>query len=220
VTVACACAGIIVGIINLTGLGQRITSIVLTLSGGSLPIVLVLTMILAIILGMGMPTSSAYIIMASLLAPGLIKIGVPLIAAHMYIFYFACLSAITPPVALASYAGAALAGASPSKTGYLGFRLGLAAYIVPYMFVYGPSLLAIGGYFKIIFTIITAILGIFSLGFSLQGWLFGNINIYQRILLFLTSLLLIKPGITTDLPGIIILCIAIIFRYSIHKKNK
>jgi len=220
VTVACACAGIIVGIINLTGLGQRITSIVLTLSGGSLPIVLVLTMTLAIILGMGMPTSSAYIIMASLLAPGLIKMGVPLIAAHMYIFYFACLSAITPPVALASYAGAALSGASPSKTGYLGFRLGLAAYIVPYMFVYGPSLLAIGGYFRIILTTITAILGIFSLGFSLQGWLFNNINIYQRILLFLTALLLIKPGITTDLPGIIILCIAVIYRYRIHKKNQ
>lgn len=220
VTVACACAGIIVGIINLTGLGQRITSIVLTLSGGSLPIVLVLTMILAIILGMGMPTSSAYIIMAALLAPGLIKIGVPLIAAHMYIFYFACLSAITPPVALASYAGAALAGASSSKTGYLGFRLGLAAYIVPYMFVYGPSLLAIGGYFRIILTLITAIFGIFSLGFSVQGWLFDNINIYQRILLFLTAILLIKPGITTDLPGIIILCLAVIYRYKIHKKNQ
>jgi len=220
VTAACACAGIIVGIINLTGLGQRITSIVLNLSGGSLPIVLVLTMILAIILGMGMPTSSAYIIMASLLAPGLIKIGVPLIAAHMYIFYFACLSAITPPVALASYAGAALSGASPSKTGYLGFRLGLAAYIVPYMFVYAPSLLAIGGYFRIILTLITAIFGIFSLGFSVQGWLFDNINIYQRILLFLTALLLIKPGITTDLPGITILCIVAIYRYKIHKKNQ
>lgn len=88
------------------------------------------------------------------------------------------------------------------------------------MFVYGPSLLAIGGYFRIILTTITAILGIFSLGFSLQGWLFNNINIYQRILLFLTALLLIKPGITTDLPGIIILCIAVIYRYRIHKKNQ
>lgn len=220
VTVACACAGIIVGIINLTGLGQRITSIVLTLSGGSLPIVLVLTMILAIILGMGMPTSSAYIIMASLLAPGLIKMGVPVIAAHMYIFYFACLSAITPPVSLASYAGAALAGASPSKTGYLGFRLGLAAYIVPYMFVYGPSLLAMGDYFKIFLTIITSIFGIVSLAFSVQGWLFGKINIFQRTLLFVSALLLIKPGILTDLLGIIILFIAYLYRYRIHKKDQ
>ena len=220
VTVACACAGIIVGIINLTGLGQRITSIVLTFSGGSLPIVLALTMILAIILGMGMPTSSAYIIMAALLAPGLIKMGIPLIAAHMYIFYFACLSAITPPVALASYAGAALAGASPNKTGHLGFRLGLAAYIVPYMFVYSPSLLLMGDYFKIILTIITSVFGIASLAFSVQGWLFGKINTFQRTLLFVSALLLIKPGILTDLPGIIILFIAYLYRYKIHKKNQ
>jgi TRAP-type uncharacterized transport system fused permease subunit len=206
ITVACACAGIVVGIIQLTGLGQRISSMILIISGTNLIVFLFLIMILAIVLGMGMPTSSAYIIMASLLAPSMVRMGIPLISAHMYVFYFACLSSITPPIALASYAAAGIARASPGKVGILAFYLGLAAYIVPYMFIYGPSLLFIvDDYFVLITTIITAVFGIFSLGSSVQGWLFGKINNLQRILLFATALLLIKPGLLTDTIGIIIL---------------
>lgn len=219
ITIACSCAGIIVGIINLTGLGQRITSIIITFSGGSLPVTLVLTMIMAMVLGMGMPTAGAYVIMAALLAPAIIRMGVPVIAAHMYIFYFACLSAITPPVAMASYAAAAIAGASPSKTGYMGFRLGLAAYIVPYMFLYGPSLLLIGSFSKIILTVITAITGIFALGFAVQGWLYFRINLYQRTLLFISAILLIKPGLPTDLLGILILFVLAYYNFRCRKTN-
>lgn len=218
VTAACACAGIVVGIISLTGLGQRVTSIILVASQGILPAALFLTMILAIVLGMGMPTSSAYIIMAALLAPALIKMGVPLIAAHMYIFYFACLSAITPPVALASYAAASLAGASPAKTAYTALRLGLAAYIVPYMFVYHPSLLLIGDFYIVIVTIISAIFGILALGTAVQGWLYGKISIIFRILLFTSALLLIWPELFTSIFGAVILITLSVFRYKLSKK--
>ncbi len=218
VTAACACAGIVVGIISLTGLGQRVTSIILVASQGILPAALFLTMILAIVLGMGMPTSSAYIIMAALLAPALIKMGVPLIAAHMYIFYFACLSAITPPVALASYAAASLAGASPAKTAYTALRLGLAAYIVPYMFVYHPSLLLIGDFYIVIVTIISAICGILALGTAVQGWLYGKISIIFRILLFTSALLLIWPELFTSIFGAVMLITLSVFRYKLSKK--
>lgn len=220
VTVACASAGIIVGIINLTGLGLRLSPMIFAVAGDRLIICLFLTMILALILGMGLPTSGAYIIMAVMLAPGLVKLGISPLAAHFFVFYFACLSAITPPVALASYAGAGIAGANSNKTGFLAFRLALTAFIVPYMFVYGPSLLLIGdNYLEITVAIITASLGVFSLAFSVTGWLYGKINYLLRILLFLSALLLIKPGISTDVSGIIILSIIVLYRY-ISTKNK
>jgi len=216
VTTACACAGIIVGIILLTGLGQRMTAIILELSQGILPIALILTMLLAIVLGMGMPTSSAYIIMAVLLAPGLISMGVPLISAHFFVFYFACLSAITPPVALASYAGAGIAGASPMTTGYTGFRLGIAAYIVPFMFIYGPSILFVGNVSSILITATTSIFGVLSLAAGVQGWWYDKIKNYERAFLIFAAFLLIFPGIITDTLGLgILACI-----YFIQRKKK
>ena len=215
VTTACACAGIIVGVILLTGLGQRMTAIILQLSQGILPIALVLTMLLAIVLGMGMPTSSAYIIMAVLLAPGLIEMGVSLISAHFFVFYFACLSAITPPVALASYAAAGLAGESPMTTGYIGFRLGIAAYIVPFMFVYGPSLLFVGNLFTILTTLLTASFGVLALAVGVQGWWYAQLRGYERIILIAGALMLIHPGIFTDAGGLGILG----FTYLIQRKR-
>jgi len=217
VTTACACAGIIVGIILLTGLGQRMTAIILEVSQGILPIALVLTMLLAIVLGMGMPTSSAYIIMAVLLAPGLINLGVTLISAHFFVFYFACLSAITPPVALASYAGAGLAGASPMTTGYTGFRLGIAAYIVPFMFIYGPSLLFVGSPLMIISSLITASLGVLALAAGVQGWWHVKITAVERALLIICAVLLISQGIYTDLVGISTLGVIYFFQRNRRK---
>ena len=212
VTTACACAGIIVGVILLTGLGERMTAIILELSHGILPIALVLTMILAIVLGMGMPTSSAYIIMAVLLAPGLIQMGVSLISAHFFVFYFACLSAITPPVALASYAGAGLAGASPMSTGYTGFRLGIAAYIVPFMFIYGPSILFVGNALTILTTLITASLGVLALAVGIQGWWYIKVKVHERIFLIIAAIFLIYPGLYSDGLGIVILAITFLLQ--------
>jgi TRAP transporter 4TM/12TM fusion protein len=202
VSIACAAAGIIVGMILLSGLGFRMTSIIMKISGGILPIALVLTMFLAIILGMGMPTSSAYLIMAALLIPAIIEMGVMPIAAHFFAMYLASMSAITPPVALASYAGAAIAGANPMTTGITGFRLGLSAFIIPFMFVYSPSLLAIGGPITVLTTAITAIIGAVFLAIGIQGWLRARMIIIERLFFFAAALCLINPGLWTDTAGI------------------
>ncbi|MGI6128931.1 MAG: TRAP transporter permease [bacterium] len=213
VTMACAAAGMIVGMILMTGLGTRMTTVVLEMSGGILPVALVLSMLAAIVLGMGVPSSSAYIIMAALLAPGLVKMGVSVIAAHMFVFYFACMSSLTPPVALASYAAAGIARSDPMKTGFAGFRLGIAAYIVPFMFVYGPSLLLIGAPGEIVTTAISSALGVFALAACSVGWLVRKATNLERVVLLISALTLIKPGLTTDIIGIALLAGTIYYQY-------
>lgn len=203
VAAACAAAGIIVGMVQITGLSVKISNVVLTLSGGYLSVTLVLTMVVAIVLGMGMPTSGAYIIMATLLAPALVNMDVPVIAAHMFIFYFACLSAITPPVALASYAAAGIAGANPTTTSVAAFRCAIAAYIVPFMFVYEPALLMIGSPGHISLTIATAMFGIIALAGAVEGYFFAPTRaLWQRAALLAAGLLMIRPGPLTDLVGL------------------
>jgi TRAP transporter 4TM/12TM fusion protein len=201
VAAACACAGIVVGIINLTGLGLKFTGIVLDVAGGSLAPALILTMITGIILGMGLPTTAAYIVQASLLIPALIKLGVPVIAAHLFVFYFAILSAITPPVAMAVYAAAGISGSNVWQTGLQAVRMGATGFIVPFMFVYGPSLLLMGNWLEIIMAIISASVGVILLSAGLMGWFVGETRLWQRGLLVLSATLLIKPGLTTDLVG-------------------
>lgn len=219
ITVACACAGIIVGIITMTGLGQRITSIILLISRGSLPITLILTMLLAILLGMGMPTSGAYIIMAALLAPAMIKMGVPLIAAHMFLFYFAALSSITPPVAIASYAAAGITGASSVTVGWKAFRIGIAAYIVPYMFLYNPSLLMVGNLSTAILPLISAIIGVICIAITVQGRLYTVISILERLLFFAAAFILIIPNIIGNIIGILIF-IPLVIKQRAKVKNQ
>lgn len=204
VTVACAVGGILVGIIGQTGLGLRMSAIILDFSGGNLLLMLILTTIMGIVLGMGMPTSGAYVIMAALLAPGLVDAGVELIAAHMFIMYVASKSSITPPVAIASYAAAAIAGTDPWKTSLTAFRLGLSVFIIPYMFVYGPALLAIGDPLEIVVTLITASIGIFALSVSMIGWLARPLGLVERALHLAAALLLIKPGLESDSVGILL----------------
>jgi TRAP transporter 4TM/12TM fusion protein len=201
VAAACACAGIVVGIINLTGLGLKFTGIMLDVAGGSLAPALILTMITGIILGMGLPTTAAYIVQASLLIPALIKLGVPVIAAHLFVFYFAILSAITPPVAMAVYAAAGISGSNVWQTGLQAVRMGATGFIVPFMFVYGPSLLLMGNWLEIIMAIISASVGVILLSAGLMGWFVGETRLWQRGLLVLSATLLIKPGLTTDLVG-------------------
>jgi TRAP transporter 4TM/12TM fusion protein len=196
VAAACACAGIVVGMINLTGLGLKFTSFVLIISGNSLVPALIFTMIAGIILGMGLPTTAAYIVQAALLIPALIKLGVPLIAAHLFVFYFACISAITPPVAMAVYAAAGISGSNIWKTGIEAMKIGATGFIVPFMFVYGPSLLLIGSSTSIVTTIISASIGVVLLSAGLMGWFLKEATYLERAMLIAGALLLIKPGLS------------------------
>jgi len=200
VAAACASAGIIIGSITVTGLGLKFSQLIVDLSGGHLILALPLTMLACLALGMGVPTTAQYIIISALAAPALMQLGVVAIAAHLFVFYFGTRADITPPVALAAYAGAGIAGASPVKTGFSAFRLGIAGYIVPYMFVYGPAMLIINSpsFSRIVFVTVTAVIGIYSLAAGVQNCLFIRTTIYERLMLFVTTLLLIKPGFLFD----------------------
>lgn len=202
VAMACACAGIIIGIINLTGFGMRLSSILIDASHGILLVLLVLTMVSSLVLGMGLPTTACYIILAVLVAPAMVKMGVLPIAAHLFVFYFGILSAVTPPVAVAAYAGAGLANAPPGKTGYTAWRLAIAGFILPYMFVYGPELLLVGSWSNILIAFFTSIVGVYLLAGAVQGYFLMKTHLWERIVLFMASLLFIKPGFLTDILGI------------------
>jgi TRAP transporter 4TM/12TM fusion protein len=207
VAAACACAGIVIGVINLTGLGLKFTSLVLFLAGESLIPALILTMLAGIVLGMGMPTTPAYIVQAALLIPALIKLGVLTIAAHMFVFYFSTISAITPPVAMAVYAAAGIGKANLWPTGIWAMRVAAAGFIVPFMFVYFPSLLFIGSAFDIITSAISASFGVMALAAGMMGWFVKEVKTWERILLLAAAILLIKPGLYTDAAGYIILIV-------------
>jgi len=202
VAIACATSGIVIGVLTLTGLGMRFNSVILSIAGDNLLLTLFLTMCTSIVLGMGLPTVAAYIIQAALTAPALVQLGVAPLAAHMFIFYFAIISAITPPVALAAYAAAGISGADPMKTGFQACKLGIAAFIVPYMFVYAPTLLAIGSPGSIALTTVTALIGVLALSAASVGYFLRKASIIERILLLGAALSLIKPGIYTDIAGL------------------
>jgi len=212
VAAACACAGIVVGMINLTGLGLKFTSLVLVISGNSLAPALIFTMIAGIILGMGLPTTAAYIVQAALLIPALIKLGVPIIAAHLFVFYFACISAITPPVAMAVYAAAGISGSNIWKTGLVAMKIGATGFIVPFMFVYGSSLLLIGSFPSLVTTIVSASIGVIALSAGLMGWFLKRTGYLERAMLISAAILLIKPGLYTDFVGLVLLAIVIILQ--------
>lgn len=198
-------AGIIIGVLFLTGLGLRMSSLIVDLSQGSLAIALILSMLLSIVLGMGMPTSGAYIMMGTLVAPALIKLGLEPIQAHMFVFYFACMSMLTPPVAIAAYAAAGLSGANPMKTGFAAWKLALAAFIVPFMFAYGPELLLMGSALDSVIPFVTSLLGCLCLSVSIEGYLLSPVSKLEQILMFIAALLLIETSFSTDLIGLIIL---------------
>jgi len=205
IAAACASAGLIVGVIALTGLGLKFSDSLVSLSGGNVFLALFFTMIASLILGCGMPTTAAYVVLASLAAPVLIHLGVPVLAAHLFIFYFGCISTITPPVALSSYAAAGLAEADPTKVGNTAFKFGLVAYIIPFMLVYGPPLMMQGGPLRISLSVVTACLGIIAFTAGLQGFLQRACHFWERILLLLAGFVLIFPGLKTDITGAILL---------------
>jgi len=194
----CAAAGIIVGVIALTGIGTRFSSLLLGLADQNQAVALFFAMIVSIILGMGMPTTAAYAVAASVIAPGLVQMGIDPLTAHFFIFYFAVMSAITPPVALAAYAGAAIAQSDPMKTSVESFRLGLAAFIVPFMFFTSPAMLMQGTWFEVIHVTISAMLGIYLLSAAVQGWFFGALSMPLRLVLLVAAVLMITAGWLTD----------------------
>ncbi|GGC00255.1 hypothetical protein GCM10011363_16060 [Marivita lacus] len=199
----CACAGIIVGVISLTGVGARFSAVLLDLAGVSQLLALFFAMCIAILLGMGMPTTAAYAVAASVVAPGLVQLGIPTLTAHFFVFYFAVLSAITPPVALASYAAAGISGANPMQTSVASFKMGIAAFIVPFMFFYNGSLLMDGTWVEVIRAGVTATFGVFLLSGAVQGWFMGQRAAwFIRLGLLAAALLMIEGGLVTDLVGI------------------
>jgi TRAP-type uncharacterized transport system fused permease subunit len=198
-------AGFIIGVVTYTGASFVIPLVLGKLAGGNLFLLMVIIAVAALILGMGMPTVAVYILLSLLLAPALIQLGVPVLAAHLYIMYWGMLSAITPPVALAAFAAAALAGASPMRTGYSAMRIGILVYIVPFLFVLGPALLLIGTPTEILVSSITAIIGSFMVGIAAVGYLFRNLNFPLRLLMGLAGLGLLIPIQAGKLPAIVIL---------------
>ncbi len=198
----CACAGIIVGVISLTGVGARFSNLLLGLAETSQLLALFFAMCIAILLGMGMPTTAAYAVAASVVAPGLVELGIPLLTAHFFVFYFAVVSAITPPVALASYAAAGISGTNPMATSVTSFRIGISAFIVPFMFFYNSALLMDGGTFEIARAFITAVAGVYLLSSGMQGWFVERPVVwFNRVLLIVAALFLIEGGLITDLIG-------------------
>ncbi|MEO0894391.1 MAG: TRAP transporter fused permease subunit, partial [Pseudomonadota bacterium] len=204
IIIVCACAGLIVGVISLTGVGARFSSLLFDLAQQSTLLALVFAMMIAVILGMGMPTTAAYAVAASVVAPGLIEIGIQPLIAHFFVFYFAVVSAITPPVALAAYAGAAIAGSEPMRTSVTSFKVGLAAFIVPFMFFYSPGLLMEAPWYISVKNLITALAGVYMLAGAVQGWFIGPANRIMRLVLLVGAVCLISGDWKTDLAGIAI----------------
>lgn len=221
VGIACAMAGIISGVIMGSGLGYRISSILTSVAGTSMLLLLVLTMVVSLIMGMGVPTTAAYLVLASLVAPTMIQLGIPPLAAHMFIFYFGCISSITPPVALAAYAGAGLAGCDPNKTGYKAFRLAFCSFLMPYLFVYNPVLLMEGGVLDILWSLITALIGAYLLASGFEGFFFRwSLKWFERPLMILGAVMLIVPGMVTDLVGIAIIVVEFVTEFMFKRSEK
>jgi TRAP transporter 4TM/12TM fusion protein len=219
VALACASAGIIIGVVTLTGAGIVFTQFVVGLAQDTLILALVLTMIAGIVLGMGMPTTPAYIIMTSLLVPAIIKLGVIEPAAHMFAFYFAILSAITPPVALAVFAAAGLAKADLWASGWAAVKIGAAGFIVPFMFIYEPALLMIGDWQTIVWSAATASIGCILLAAGLHGYLLQACSLWQRACLVAAALCLVKPGLQTDIAGVVLTAVVVATQFIGRKRQ-
>ncbi|MEJ2187178.1 MAG: TRAP transporter fused permease subunit, partial [Gemmatimonadota bacterium] len=201
VAAACATAGIVVGVASLTGIGLRMSELVITLANGHLPIALGLTAIGSIIIGMGLPTTAAYVVLAALGAPALVNLGVPLLAAHLFIFYFGCISNVTPPVSLAAYAAAGIAEASALRTALTAMGLAAAGFLVPFMFVYAPPLLLDGPPGTVAVAVFTAFVGVTALAAAVIGYARRPLAAWERLLLVAAAIGLIAPGLVTDIFG-------------------
>jgi TRAP transporter 4TM/12TM fusion protein len=213
VAMACAIAGIVVGIVSLTGLGQILIAMLLSIANNNLFLALFLTMIACLILGMGIPTTANYVIMATITAPIVVRMGVEVLAAHMFVFYFGIMADITPPVALAAYAGSAIAKSNPIKTGVAATRLAITAFIIPYIFVYSPSMLFINTTpLQVIQIVISSCIGMFGLAIGIEGYMLRRLKVFERLPAVASGLLLIHPGGLTDVIGFALVAAVIVFQ--------
>ena len=222
VAVACAIAGMIAGCITVTGLASILINAIVQLAGSATFIGLILTMVCCIILGMGVPTTANYCIMASTCAPILIKMGFPLVAAHFFVFYFGIGADITPPVALAAYAGSAIAKGNPMKTGINATKLAIAAFIVPYIFAYSPAMLFVNvtSVWEVIQIVLSALLGIFGVAAGLEGFVLRKMNWLYRIVCLVGGLGLMIPGAISDLVGLVLIGGVFVIQYLQNKKER
>lgn len=203
VAAACACTGFVIGVVTLTGVGLKLANAILTLSAGNFALTLFFTMLASIILGMGLPTTAKYIVLATIAAPAIQTFGVPVLAAHLFIMYFGILADLTPPVALAAYAAAGIARAEPNATGFMAVKLALAGFLIPYIFCYNPGLLMIGASnAEIVFIVCTAAVGIASLSFASVGYWLRDLHLWERLILVGAAITLITPGLVTDIVGL------------------
>ena len=213
VLIACASAGIIIGVVTKTGVGLKLASGLLELSGGLMLPSMFFTMVTAIVLGMGVPTTANYVITSTIAAPALLQLGIPILQAHMFVFYFGIIADVTPPVALAAYAGSGISGGNALRTGVNASKLAIAAFIIPYMFVLSPELLMISpDVSHIIVTVLTAIIGMIALSSALIGYLAANCALWERPSLIAAGLMMIKPGIMTDIVGVAIFAVILLLQ--------
>ena len=222
VAVACGMAGLISGVVTMTALGQLLINTLVPIAENSTFLALVLTMLCCIVLGMGVPTTANYVIMATITAPILINMGIPLFAAHMFVFYFGIVADITPPVALAAYAGSAIAKSNPLKTGVTATRLAITAFIVPYIFAYSPEMLIIGSdkpWYEIVLLIITALLGIYVISAGMEGYMNRHMPWWQRIVALAGGLLMVIPGYKTDIAGLVLIAVVFALQFIGKKKD-
>ncbi|OLR64847.1 TRAP transporter permease [Peptoniphilus porci] len=227
VACACACAGMIVGVVTLTGFGLKIAEVIVLIAKGKLIPTLLLTMVSSIILGMGLPTTAKYIVLATMAVPAITKLGVNLMSAHLFILYFGVVADVTPPVALAAYAGAGIAGANSMKTGFQAFKLAIGAFIIPYIFVINPHLIMVDSVVgttvnwlpitAAIPTIVTALIGTFCLAGTVEAYLFGKLRIWQRVILLLAAFALLDPKLLTDVIGLAALAFIYITQKILNK---
>lgn len=221
VVILCGSAGIIIGTFGVSGLALKITSGLVSLSGGELWILLIFAMVAAIILGMGMPTGTAYMLVAILVAPAIVQIGIEPIAAHLFVFYFAVFSAITPPVALAAFAASSISGAGPYAIAWTSMKLALSAFLIPFAFVYGNELLLIeGSFIEITQVIISAVIGAYLLSIAVIGFWKERVNIVLRGLLIIASVFAISTGFLTDIAGILLGGLILLWLFVKHKRQR
>lgn len=221
VIIACASAGMIIGIVTKTGVGLKLASALVTVASGNFMLLLFCTMLTSLLLGMGVPTTANYVITSTIAAPALIQLGVPILAAHMFVFYFGIIADITPPVALAAYAGSAISGGDPLKTGINASKLGIAAFIIPYVFVLSPQILGIGATIGgITFTTITALIGMTGISGAMIGQFYTKANAIERLALLAGGLCLIDPHVLTDIVGVAILAAVFTLQYFRIRRHK
>ncbi|SDK87609.1 TRAP transporter permease [Lacicoccus qingdaonensis] len=233
VMIACAVVGIIIGVVSLTGFGAVLTSAIASIGAGSLFLTLFFTMIASMVLGMGLPSIPAYIITATMAAPALAEFGVPVLLAHMFVFYFGIFANVTPPVALAAFAGAGVSGGDPMRTGFQALKLSIAGFLIPFIFIYEPALLMVdieglaanareyplASVFDIIIVVITTVIGLTALSAGLEGFFKTHLGAISRFVLIAAAVLSVAPETFTDISGIIIIAVVLGFNY-FKWKNK